>query len=80
MIEGLWEKANKVSEIGYKIDGLAGISEILSERLMDNAESGAAWALTDMLRMYGEQLENLAQDLLYLNKEHTELQTKGKKK
>ena len=80
MIEGLWEKANKVSEIGYKIDGLAGISEILSERLMDNAESSAAWALTDMLRMYGEQLEILAQDILYLNKEHIEVQTKEKKK
>lgn len=68
MIEGLWEKANKVSEIGYKIDSLAGIAEILAERLTDNAESGAAWALAEMMREYGERLEHLSSDIMAINR------------
>ena len=69
MIEGLWEKANQVSEIGYKIDSIAGIAELVAERLTDNAESGACWAVAEMLREHGEKLEKLSQDIMLLNKE-----------
>lgn len=75
MTSGLWEKANKISEIGYKLDSIAGITELLAERLTDNAESGACWTVAEMLRMYGEQLERLSEDIMALNRE-----TKGKKK
>jgi hypothetical protein len=68
MIDGLWEKANQVSEIGYKLDSLAGIAELVAERLIDNAESGACWAVAEMLREYGERLEYLSQDIMVLNK------------
>ena len=80
MIDGLWEKANKVSEIGYKIDSLAGIAELVAERLTDNAESGACWAVAEMLREYGEKLERLSEDIMAINRDHTESQPKGKKK
>jgi hypothetical protein len=85
MIEGLWEKANKVSEIGYKIDSLAGIAELVAERLTDNAESGACWAVAEMLREYSERLEYLSQDIMTLNKEQEAVIAKhelkkGKKK
>ena len=72
MIEGLWEKANKVSEIGYKIDSIAGIAELVAERLTDNAESGACWAVAEMLREYSERLEYLSADIMVLNKEQGE--------
>ena len=78
MIDGLWEKANRVSEIGYKLDSLAGIAELVAERLTDNAESGACWAVAEMLRAYSEELEELSEDMMSLNREH-ELK-KGKKK
>mgnify|MGYP003337555001 CR=1 FL=1 len=74
MSDGLWEKANKVSEIGYKIDSVASIVELVAERLTDNVESGACWTVAEMLREYGERLENLASDVMKL-----EL-PKGKKK
>lgn len=79
MIEGLWEKANKVSEIGYKIDGIAGILELLGERLTDNAESGTAWACAEWLREYGERLEHLTEDIMAIQRIEAD-KPKGKKK
>jgi hypothetical protein len=61
-----WDLGNKISQIGYKIDGIAGITELLSEKLMDNAESGAAWTVTELLREYGEKLELLAGEVMRL--------------
>lgn len=81
MIDGLWDKANKVSEIGYKIDSIAGIAELVAERLTDNAESGACWAVAEMLREYGERLEKLSEDIMVINRIQDELtKPKGKKK
>ena len=82
-MSGLWEAANKVSEIGYKIDSLAGISELVAERLSDNAESGACWAVAEMLREYGEKLEILSSEILLINKalsEHYKEEPKKAKK
>ena len=78
MIDGLWEKANNISEIGYKLDSIAGITELLAERLTDNAESGACWTVAEMLRMYGEKLEKLSEEIMLINRETPK--PKGKKK
>ena len=85
MMDTLWEKANKVSEIGYKLDSLAGIAELVAERLTDNAESGACWTVAEMLREYGEKLENLSADIMNLNRQQEAVISKhelkkGKKK
>ena len=81
-MNALWEKANEVSEVGYKLDGIAGIAELVAERLTDNAESGACWTIAEMLRAYGERLEQLSEDLMSINRQHKETETKpkGKKK
>ena len=79
MIDGLWEKANKVSEIGYKLDSLAGIAELVAERLTDNAESGGCGTVAEMLRAYGEELEELSADIMALQRIETD-KLKGKKK
>lgn len=85
----LWEKANEVSEIGYKIDGIAGIAELVAERLTDNAESGACWTIAEMLRTYGEKLEKLSEEVMAINRsqkealreaEENKFMKKGKKK
>jgi hypothetical protein len=85
----LWEKANKVSEIGYKLDSLAGIAELVAERLTDNAESGACWTVAEMLREHGEKLEELSGDIMKLwhdakeelrEAEENRFMKKGKKK
>ena len=89
MIDGLWDKANKVSEIGYKIDSVAGIAELVAERLTDNAESGALWTVAEILREYGEKLEVLSAEIMSIQRAHNDklreaeenkFMKKGKKK
>ena len=82
MIDDLWNKANKVSELGYKIHSVAMIVELVAEKITDNAESGALWAATEMLQEYSERLESLAADIMSINRNiHVEeSQPKGKKK
>ena len=72
-----WELGNKISEISYRIDGVAGIAELVAERLTDNAESGACWHIAEVLREYGEKLDALASDVVALGRE---VPTKKKKK
>jgi hypothetical protein len=80
MIDGLWEKANQVGEIGYKVDSLASVAELLAERLTDNVESSAAWVLVETLRNYGDALDKLSSELMQLNRVEIEEPKKGKKK
>ena len=68
MIDGLWDKANKISELGCRLDGIAGILELVGEHLTDNAESGACWSCAEWLRKYGEELEQLSNEIMELNK------------
>ena len=79
-MDGLWEKSNKVSEIGYKVHSAAMIVELVAERITDNAESGALWAATEILQEYSERLEFLAGDIMSINRQLEESKTKGKKK
>ena len=76
----LWEKANEVSEIGYKIHSAAMIVELVADRITDNAESGALWAATDLLQEYSERLELLAGEIMKINQAQKEIKQKGKKK
>jgi len=76
-VDGLWEKANQVSEVGYKIHSAAMIVELVAERITDNAESGALWAAAEILKQYSEQLEKLSSDFMGINRN---IKNKGKKK
>jgi len=80
MNNGLWEKANEVSEVGYKVHSAAMIVELVAERLTDNAESGALWAASELLTSLSERLEFLADDIMSINRQHEEVKPKGKKK
>jgi hypothetical protein len=76
----LWEKANEVSKLSYKIHSAAMIVELVADRITENAESGALWAATEILQEYSEQLELLAGEIMSINRTHQEVKTKGKKK
>jgi hypothetical protein len=78
-MDGLWEKANRVSEIGYKIHSASMIVELVAEKITDNAESGALWAATEILQQYSEELEELAADIMALQKVEIDMPKKGKK-
>ena len=79
---GLWEKANEVSEISYKIHSAAMIVELVAERITDNAESGALWAASEILQHYSERLEAKANDIMLIEKALVaqQVKPKGKKK
>ena len=84
MIDGLWEKANEVSKLGYKVHSASDIVELVAEKISTDAESGALWAAADLLKDLSDRLETLALDIMQLNREHEEAQNKlikkGKKK
>ena len=68
MTDGLWEKANQVSELGYKVHSASNIVELVAEKIAMDAESGALWAASDLLKDLSDKLENLALDIMQLNK------------
>lgn len=78
-MDGLWERANRVSEIGYKIHSAAMIVELVAEKVTDNAESGALWAASEILQQYSEELEELATDIMALQKIEATIPKKKKK-
>ena len=80
MSDILWEKANRVSELGYKVHSAAMIVELVAEKITDNAESGALWAASEILQEYSERLEGLSNDLMQINREQKEQEPKKKKK
>ena len=81
-MQGLWEKANEVSEVGYKVHSAAMVVELIATSISDNAESGAAWAAVDMLEGLSDRLDRLASEIMALNREEEEkaIQPKKKKK
>lgn len=85
MMDTLWEKANKVSELGYKVHSAAMVVELVAEKITDNAESGALWAASEWLVELSERFEELSADIMNLNRQQEAVISKhelkkGKKK
>jgi len=79
-MQGLWEKANEVSEVGYKVHSAAMVVELIATSISDNAESGAAWAAVDMLEGLSDKLDRLAAEIMRLNREDEEKAIRLEKK
>jgi hypothetical protein len=79
-MDGLWEKANQVSEIAYKIYNLSTVAGMLGEALEDDMNSGVAWVLYEDLRRYSDDLEGLVSDIMALQIIEADKPEKGKKK
>lgn len=79
-MQGLWEKANEVSEVGYKVHSAAMVVELIATSVTDNAESGAAWAVVEMLENLSDKLDRLSSEIMTMNREHEEQEIKSKKK
>jgi len=80
MSDILWEKANRVSELGYKVHSASMIVELVAEKISSDAESGALWAASEILQEYSERLEDLSSELMQINREQKEQEPKKKKK
>jgi hypothetical protein len=69
----LWDLANKVSEIGCRLDGIKCIAEMQGEVMSDNLYSGVSWTIAEMVDQKGQELEELAGEIMRVNKEKDEL-------
>ena len=79
-MDGLWEKANEVSEVGYKVHSASMIVELVAERISDNSESGALWAAAEILQHYSDKLDHLAAEIMSMNRQSETIEPKKKKK
>jgi hypothetical protein len=78
-----WDIANDIDTVSYKISSVRNVIEIIAERIIDEPESGAVWAVAEMLETLEEKLMSIAEKTMDLHRaEHAELDkpTKGKKK
>ena len=75
-----WKLANEIESISHRIESVKAIVELVAERVTDNAESSALWGCGEMLEVYVEKLEKLANDAMELHKaEKVNEPKKGKK-
>ncbi len=68
----IWEKANKISELGYKVHSAAMVIELVAASITDNAESGACWCAVDVLSRISDDIEMLSSELMSINREQEE--------
>jgi hypothetical protein len=68
----VWEKANKISELGYKIHSAAMVVELVAANVTDNAESGAAWCAVDVLTKISDEIEIVSSEIMTANREQEE--------
>ena len=68
----VWEKANKISELGYKIHSAAMVVELVAANVTDNAESGAAWCAVDVLTKISNEIEIVSSEIMTANREQEE--------
>jgi hypothetical protein len=81
-MSGLWEISCKIEEAGCKLSSIKAVAEILAEKICSDPESGAIWAIVEMLEFQEEKLHGLSAEVMELHKavkEYDETK-KGKKK
>lgn len=69
----IWEHANSISELGYKVHNAAMVVEMVASDLTDNAQSGAAWCAVDVLSKISDEIEILVSEIMSVNREQEEL-------
>jgi len=67
--KGLWELSNEVETVSYKLSSIRDVAELIAERLIDAPESGATWAVSEMIEVQERALEKISAELLNLHRE-----------
>jgi hypothetical protein len=68
----IWEKANNISELGYKVHSTAMVVELVATSIQNNAESGACWCAVDCLIRISDQIEAEVASLMSDNRKQEE--------
>jgi hypothetical protein len=69
---GYWEASCAVESISYKLSSIKDVVEIIAERNSSDPDSGALWAVSEMLEVYEEKLIQLSTELMELHKVNKE--------
>jgi hypothetical protein len=77
----LWEASCLLENVSCKLSSAKSVAELLAEKLVNEVESGAAWALVDMIEVQEKNIEELSSALMDMHRESKSVTTKkGTKK
>lgn len=79
-MSGYWEASCAVETVSYKLSSIKDVVEIIAERNSSDPDSGALWAVAEMLEVYEEKLTHLSGELMNLHRETKEVPVKKEKK
>jgi predicted ATP-grasp superfamily ATP-dependent carboligase len=71
-MNAIWERANKISELGYKVHSAAMVIELVATSITDNAESGACWCAVDVLNRISDDIDTEVAHLMSENRQQEE--------
>jgi len=71
-MDAIWDKANKISELGYRVHSAAMVVEMVAASITDNAESGACWCAVDCLTRISDEIDVEVADLMQENRQQQE--------
>lgn len=64
-----WKLSNEIEQVGFRLETVKSIIEIVAERVINNPESSALWGCSEMLEVYINQLETLSEGAMDIHKE-----------
>ena len=68
----IWESANKISELAYKVHSAAMVVELVATSITDNAESGSCWCAVDTLTRISDEIDLEVSQLMSENRKQQE--------
>ena len=77
--KSLWDLSNEVEVVSYRLSSIRSVIELIAERLIEEPESGATWAVAEMIEVHEKALEKIGEELMNLHRETRKPTKKGKK-
>ena len=60
----LWDLSNDIEVVSYKLSSIRDVAEIVAERVCSDPESGAIWAVAEMIELQEQQLEKISAKIM----------------
>lgn len=68
----LWDISNKLDEVSYRLSSIRDVAEIIAERVSTDPESGAIWAVSEMIEVMENRLDILSSELMEMHRAEQE--------
>jgi deoxyhypusine synthase len=63
-----WDAANRIEELGFKAHSIKCVVEVIAESISEDSESGALWAVSEMLENLSDKLDDESRLLIEMHK------------